>query len=303
VVFHLENTPAPVLITLDSPSFTYAPGVSRQVMVVTDPLERVVDVEVTYTRQSDGTVFGPCAANAADCGPVDAGIYDADAAIVGNPNYTGSASSTLTITRASGTVAWGPLVFDYDGTAHAVTATVAEDGTACAVDPASVGPEVGTTAVTATCDSPNYDVPVSQQTASVGGGMAVHVFETGLFYPTVAAALADPATEDGFTLELAPGTYPAPIVLTKGVRLQGGGISGIPSGMAAKAGTTTVPTTIVDGGGVAPQGVVVATDVQLATVTGLEVRNIAGHCVEVLHGAWGATIHDNLVHHCTGRGI
>lgn len=228
------------------------------------------------------------------------GSYQASAA----SGALAAATFDLTNAKAVGSVTWGQLEFDYDGQAHAITATVTEDGSACVVTPASIGPDVGSESVSASCTaSSNYDVAVANATASIGGDFSVHVLETGEFFATVAGALADADTLDGHTIELAPGIYGGPIVLTKGVHLKGGGITGLPAPLSTLAGTTSAPTTIVDGGNAVADGVVVASDVTGATISGLEVRNFTRHCVAGMHGAWGLTVRENLVHECGGRGI
>lgn len=68
-------------------------------------------------------------------------------------------SNTLshTVNRAVGTVDFGTLNFVYDGGIKTITAQLHEDpGASCTVVPASVGPNAGSTPVSADCDGTNH---------------------------------------------------------------------------------------------------------------------------------------------------
>ncbi|MCQ4163523.1 Ig-like domain repeat protein [Tahibacter harae] len=81
-------------------------------------------------------------------------------------HYTASGSATAVIARAPSTVDFGTLNFTYDGSAKTVTARIHDEpATSCTVTPSSVGPNAGSTPVTASCEGTHY-------TAS-GGATAV----------------------------------------------------------------------------------------------------------------------------------
>jgi len=215
-------------------------------------------------------------------------------------NYNAHATIPVTVAKATGSIELAPSHFDYTNADQTVHARIAQEpATACtAVSPATVR-NVGTYTIhVGACSGSNYDAPAADQTATVGGNSAVHVVQTNLYYATVADALNDPATQAGMTVELAPGTYPAPITLTKGVHLTGGGTF-----TPMFAGTTSPPATIIDGGGSAPYGVVVANNVTNASISGFEIRNVTQHCIAANQGNDGLSVSENLVHACGSRGI
>lgn len=141
--------------------------------------------------------------------------------------------------------------------------------------------------------------------ASGAIGNSVHVVETGLDYPDINAALADAATRDGQTLELAPGIYSGSIVLTKSVHLKaavdGVGVRG--GNFHLNAGPTVPPSVIIDGLNVNAVGVQIASGVTGASVSGLEVRNFTSHCVEAVGGNHNTLIEENFLHHCGQHGV
>lgn len=68
-------------------------------------------------------------------------------------------SNTLdhSVDRASSTVDYDALEFVYDGSVRTVAAHIHDEpGTSCLVVPASIGPDAGSTPLTATCDGTNY---------------------------------------------------------------------------------------------------------------------------------------------------
>ena len=231
-----------------------------------------------------------------------AGTYPVTASAGGE-----STSFTLTNAKATGTVVWSGLEFPYTGEAHPVSAHIHEEpGTSCTISPvASVGPEVGTYERTASCTGVDYDADATT-TISVGGTQSVHVLPSDEYFTTVAAALADEDTTGDSIVELAPGTYTGAIVLTKGVHLRGGGITGLPAAMAkshAGAGPHQPPTTLVDGGGAAGTGITIASGVQGAEISGLEVTGFGGDCIFASQGNDGLVVRENVLHGCGGHGL
>lgn len=106
----LEITPAPAAVALGALAQTYD-GTPKSATAVTAPAG--LPVTLTY----NGTSTAPTAA----------GSY-AVVGIVNHANYTGSASGTLTIAKATATIALAPLPQRYDGTPRSVTATTTPAG-------------------------------------------------------------------------------------------------------------------------------------------------------------------------------
>lgn len=167
--FALTNTQGTATVAVSSPTVTYD-GSPHAVTVTTTPSGLEDDVQIVYTQGM--TTVATCAATDSACGPVNAGVYTATATIVGNPNYTGSGTGTLTIQRAATTIEFLPNApsFVYDGNAHDgdVSARLAaEPGTSCPVTGA-IGPNVGSYSVSAAaCTGTNYEAPAAGTTATV----------------------------------------------------------------------------------------------------------------------------------------
>ncbi|TAE73711.1 MAG: hypothetical protein EAZ65_06455, partial [Verrucomicrobia bacterium] len=91
--------------------------------------------------------------------PVAAGSYPVSATIT-DPNYQGSASGTLVITKADATIQLSDLTQTYDGSPKSVSSSTTPAGLAVAVsyDGSSTPPaEIGSYAVNATIEDPNYE--------------------------------------------------------------------------------------------------------------------------------------------------
>ena len=165
--FTLTNTQGTATVTVADATVAYS-GASHSVAVTTAPAGLEGDVQIVYSQGA--TTVATCAATDAGCGPVNAGTYTATATVVGNPNYAGSGSGTLTITRAASTIAFDPLSFEYNGATHAVGAyLVDEPGTACPVT-GTVGPDVSGSpyVVNATaCTGTNFEAPAASASAEV----------------------------------------------------------------------------------------------------------------------------------------
>jgi len=234
--------------------------------------------------------------NSSPTAPSDAGSYTVVASVNELPGIT--RSETLTITKATGTVAWGTLDFDYSNTPHTVSATHGGTGGACTVTPASIGPAVGSYALSANCvGDANHEDASGSATATIGGAKAVHRVRDHAYFASVADALADAGTQAGDTLELAPGTYSGGIVLTKGVKLVGS------TGFTPLAGPTTPPSVVIDGGNVVQDGITIAASVTGASVSGLEIRNFTRYCVHGVSGNHGLSIAQSVLHHCADSGV
>ena len=132
---------ATATVTLGSLSATYD-GSAKSATATTDP----VGLTVNFTY--DGSVTAP----------TNAGSY----AVVGTvnaPNYTGSASGTLTIAKATATVTIGNLSATYDGNPKSATAGTTPGGLTVdlAYDESSTAPtNAGSYAVVGTINDSNY---------------------------------------------------------------------------------------------------------------------------------------------------
>lgn len=86
----------------------------------------------------------------------NAGSYPVSATCTGD-THSASGNATAVVSKATGTVAWGQLSFVYNASTHAVSANIAEEpATTCTVS-GTVGPNVGSYPVGATCTGTNYD--------------------------------------------------------------------------------------------------------------------------------------------------
>src|SRR5690625_4527554 len=253
-----------------------------------------------------GSTAGVCSIGGSTVSIEGVGTCELTADQGGNANYNAAPQATLSVEigKASGVIAWGPLDFDYTaGASHALSATVEGDpNSSCAVSPDSVGPQAGSWTVTASnCSSDLFDVTglSDTATATVRGATAASVVETGKSFATVADALADADTEDGMTVELAPGVYPGSIKLTRSVTLTGASQMDMSS-----TGPSTPPGTVIDGTspGAGSVGIEVASGIQDVTITGIEIRNFTGDCIHARRGNSRLRIQDNHTHHCGGQG-
>lgn len=145
--------------------------------------------------------------------PTEAGTYSVVATIT-DPNHAGSApaTATLTITKATATIAFGAMDFTYDGNPHATTASVAQDATAsCSIDynganagNGSAPVDAGEYLLTATCDGTNHagsasaTLLVRRKTLTITVTNPAGAQYTGSPQPASASATgavpADPAT-------------------------------------------------------------------------------------------------------------
>jgi uncharacterized repeat protein (TIGR01451 family) len=130
----------PATITLDTPTLdaTYD-GSPHAVTASTVP------AGLSYAVTYDGSPTPP----------TNAGSYAVVASIT-DDCCEGTTSGTLTIHKATGTVTFDNLT--YTGSAQTATAHITEEpATACTVTPATVGPNAGSYAASATCTGTNYD--------------------------------------------------------------------------------------------------------------------------------------------------
>lgn len=137
----LSIAPAPATVALGNLSQIYD-GSPKAATAVTAPAG--LPVAISYAGQATA--------------PVDAGTYPITA-VVTDPNYAGSASGTLTIGKASASIALGDLTQSYDGTAKTATATADPAGLAVTLsyDGTATPPILpGAHAVSATIDDANH---------------------------------------------------------------------------------------------------------------------------------------------------
>jgi hypothetical protein len=179
----LTITPAQAAVTLGNLEQTYD-GTVRVVSVVTNPSG--LAASVTYDGQPTP--------------PTNAGTYAIDAVIT-DPNYSGSATATLTVAKAIATVTLGNLSQIYDGTPRTVSVTTAPAGLATSVTyngEASPPTEPGEYAVAAAVSDVNY----------AGSAAATLTIHPQTYFLSV---IADPADGGSVT---GSGTYAAGSLVT-----------------------------------------------------------------------------------------
>jgi hypothetical protein len=265
---------------------------------------------VTFASTTDSV----CSVSNSTVTMLSAGTCSLTANQDGDTNYNAAPQVTLSVIIDKGArmVQWGTLSFDYDDATHVVTAKVADDAdSTCTVDPASIGPATGSYTVTVTgCASSRFDVTGSlTNTATIGGNTSVrrtHADGSGeAFFASVADALNDSTTVAGDTLEIAPGTYSGPIVLTKGVHLVGStGYTPSARGsrpMADDFGPSQQPAVVIDGGNASPVGISVTS--ASATISGLEVRNFTGNCIDAATGSNNLHVEQSVIHDCGAHAV
>ena len=180
-------------VTISNLSATYD-GNSHAVQVSTDPAGLAVDV--TY--------------NGSSTPPTDAGTYTV-VATVNDPNWAGSATSTLVIDKAVATITLGALNTTYDGNTHAATITTSPTGLAADVTynaSATEPTDAGTYTVVATVNDQDYtgtatdSLVIDKAPATVTLADLNHVFD-GLGHTvtpsTTPAGLTVIVTYDGST--------------------------------------------------------------------------------------------------------
>jgi endonuclease I/hydrogenase maturation factor len=158
----------PAVVTLSDLAQTYE-GSVRVVTATTEPAG--LTVEFTY--------------NGSLTAPTDAGTY-AVTGTVQDVNYTGSASGTLVVSKASAFVTLGDLAQTFDGSDRIATATTAPTGLVVNItyDGSATAPtNAGSYAVTGTVNDVNYDgftsdtLVVSKGTATVALGALAQTFD------------------------------------------------------------------------------------------------------------------------------
>ncbi len=145
-------------VTLSNLSFVYD-GTAKSATVTTNPTG--LAVSVTYSGNTSA--------------PTAPGSYVVNAAVT-DPNYAGSATGVLVISKIAGTVTLSSLAAVYDGTSKPVTATTSPSGLTVSVTyngSSSVPVNAGTYAIVATISDPFYSgsatgsLVVSQASGSV----------------------------------------------------------------------------------------------------------------------------------------
>ncbi len=223
----------PATVTLSNLSQTYT-GSPLSVGVTTDPAG--LTVEVTY----DGSTTAP----------TNAGTY-AVVATVTEPGYTGSASGSFVIGKATATVTLGDLAQTFDGAPKPVSVTTAPAGLAVDVtyDGSATAPSaVGSYAVVATVNDSNYEgsangtlVIESGNTAPTTGGLTDQTgTELEPFAYGAGAGFSDPDADE---LTFSAAGLPASLTIDPAT----GGISGTPA--FGERGDYTVTVRATDAGG------------------------------------------------------
>ncbi len=171
---------ATATLTLGSLTQTYD-GTPKAVTAITDPLNLTVDF--TY--------------NGSSITPTDVGSYDV-VGTINDANYTGSASDTLVIEKATATVTLGSLTQIYDGTPKSATAVTEPLGLTVdfTYDGSSIAPtDVGSYDVVGTINDANYTgsasdtLVIEKATATVTLGSLTQTYDGT---PKSATAVTDP---------------------------------------------------------------------------------------------------------------
>ena len=174
-------------MTLGDLSQTYDGG-AKTASVATTPEGLVVDV--TYAGSADA--------------PVNAGTY-AVAAAINDPNYEGTASGDLVISKGTASVVLGALAHTYDGTARVVSATTTPEGLNVDVTYASSAQaptDAGIYAVLATVNDANYEGSASD-TLVIGKATAtVTLGDLAQTYDGTTRSATATTTPDGLVVEV-----------------------------------------------------------------------------------------------------
>ncbi|WP_306524271.1 MBG domain-containing protein [Dokdonella sp.] len=103
--------------------------------------------------------------------------------------YNVTDAGTVTVAKAAGTVVWGTLGFDYDGSVQTVTATMNPGAVACTVT-GTVGPDAGSYAVHADCADAHYaasddaSAVINRIAGTLAWGNLNHVYDGNAVTPT-----------------------------------------------------------------------------------------------------------------------
>ena len=165
--------------------------------------------------------------------PTAAGSY-AVVATVTDPNYSGSATGTLTINKASATVAVSSPTYTYDGTAKSAPVTTNPGGLVTAVmynGNIALPIAVGSYAVVATIIDPNY----------AGGAIGTLTITNAvdIAMPSQAARTAQSGVQYALPLTASGGTSPYSWSLVSGGGLPAGLSLNVATGVISGTATTT----------------------------------------------------------------
>lgn len=168
-----------VVAALNNPNYTAAAVNGTLTIAKASATITLSDLSQTYdgTQKVVGITTNPAGLsgltvsyNGSSTQPTNAGSY-AVVVTLDNPNYTGSASDTLVITKASATLTLTNLTQSYNGTGKSVTVTSdPADLTGISVTyegGATLPVNVGSYAVVATLDNPNYSAPSAAGTLTI----------------------------------------------------------------------------------------------------------------------------------------
>ncbi len=196
----LSINPAPATIALGNLSAVYD-GSGKLVSVATAPAN--LAVSVTY----NGSAV-----------PINAGTY-AVAATVTDPNYVGSTSGTLTISKAATSVMLGNLSQTYNGSAKSISAITTPSGLPVSVtyNGGETAINAGSYAVVATVTDSNYignatgTLVIGKATAAIALGSLNQMYDgttKNAMVGTTPSGLTVNLTYNGnSTAPFAPGTY------------------------------------------------------------------------------------------------
>jgi subtilisin family serine protease len=240
---------AAATVTLSSTSQTYN-GFARSVTVTTAPSG--LPTTLTYHGSSSA--------------PTNAGTYNVVATVT-DPNYEGSATNTLTITKSSATITLGNLSQTYDASSKSATASTTPAGLTVGLTydgSASSPTNAGTYAVVGTINDTNYSgsasgtLEISKATATVQISNLSQIYDGStkpITVTTTPSGLSVLVTYDGSaTAPSAVGTYAVSATVTHS-NYQGSvsgtlSITDPPTATFASTFGGTTPTSDGDGDGV-----------------------------------------------------
>ncbi len=186
---------ATATITLGSLSQTYN-GSTKSASATTSP----AGLSVGFTYDGSATP------------PTNAGTYEVSATI-SDANYTGIATGSLVIAKATASVALSGLTVTYDGSQKLVTATTTPEGlnVGFTYDGSSSAPtNAGTYAIVATVNDPNYDGTASDSLIISKATATLTLGSLSTTYDGFAQSASFTTSPAGLTVEVAYDGSPTP---------------------------------------------------------------------------------------------
>jgi hypothetical protein len=150
---NLSISPASSTVNMSNVTATYDGNAHAAAATATGAGGLNTTANITYSYSGVAPTVYPASATA----PTNAGTYSVTATYAGDANHTGSSkTATVTINKATATLALGNLTYTYDGTTKLATAT-SSPANLTGVNISNNGKtDAGTYTVVASLDNPNY---------------------------------------------------------------------------------------------------------------------------------------------------